>query len=245
MYVGSVDWCATLSSTSGEPDLQPGKMYMGTGMKFAPVSEAGGWITALNSSNGKVAWHYKTTQPVVAGITPTAGGVIFGGDLEGNFLALDATSGKLLAKSNLGGALAGGIITYSADGHQYVATTAGNVSRMTFGSSSGTPRLVIMTTGLKPGYQPQKVTVQQPEEVTSGAGPQGGKHLYAKFCSGCHGPTGEGGVGPQLKNESSRKNLDATAAFIKNPQEPMPKLYPSPMSEQDVNKVAAYVQSLH
>jgi mono/diheme cytochrome c family protein len=61
----------------------------------------------------------------------------------------------------------------------------------------------------------------------------------------CHGSTGvEGGVGPSLRGENKRKNYDATIAWIKNPQPPMPKLYPSPLSEKAVDDVAAYVQKL-
>jgi mono/diheme cytochrome c family protein len=72
-----------------------------------------------------------------------------------------------------------------------------------------------------------------------------GKQIFSANCAQCHGATGtEGGVGPSLKNETSRKNFAQTVAWIKNPTPPMPKLYPSPLSAKDVNDVAAYVQSL-
>jgi mono/diheme cytochrome c family protein len=72
-----------------------------------------------------------------------------------------------------------------------------------------------------------------------------GKKLYAANCAACHGATGtEGGVGPSLKGEKSKKNQAAAVAWIKNPKPPMPKLYPSPLSEKDVNDVAAYVETL-
>lgn len=72
-----------------------------------------------------------------------------------------------------------------------------------------------------------------------------GKTVFTANCASCHGATGtEGGVGPSLKNEKSRKNYQQTVAWIKNPQPPMPKLFPSPLSEQDVDNVAAYVQTL-
>ncbi len=72
-----------------------------------------------------------------------------------------------------------------------------------------------------------------------------GKTIFTNNCASCHGATGrEGGVGPSLTNEKSRKNYDQTVAWIKNPQPPMPKLYPSPLAEKDVDDVAAYVQSL-
>jgi mono/diheme cytochrome c family protein len=69
-----------------------------------------------------------------------------------------------------------------------------------------------------------------------------GKTVFAQNCARCHGA--EGGVGPALKNEKSRKNYAQTAAWIKNPLPPMPKLYPDTISEKDVADVAAYVQSL-
>ncbi|MEA2689375.1 MAG: hypothetical protein QOD51_1982, partial [Candidatus Eremiobacteraeota bacterium] len=72
-----------------------------------------------------------------------------------------------------------------------------------------------------------------------------GKTIFAANCTSCHGATGtEGGVGPSLKNEKSRKNFAQAVAWIKNPQPPMPKLYPSPLNEKDVNDVAAYVETL-
>jgi mono/diheme cytochrome c family protein len=75
--------------------------------------------------------------------------------------------------------------------------------------------------------------------------PTRGKAIFAQNCAQCHGATGtEGGVGPSLRNERARKNLPAAIAWIKDPQPPMPKLYPSPLSDKDVVDVAAYVESL-
>jgi len=47
-----------------------------------------------------------------------------------------------------------------------------------------------------------------------------------------------------LHGEKARKNTAAAIAWIKNPQPPMPKLYPGTLSEKDVTDVAAYVESL-
>jgi mono/diheme cytochrome c family protein len=72
-----------------------------------------------------------------------------------------------------------------------------------------------------------------------------GKQIFTQNCAQCHGASGtEGGVGPSLKAEKSRKDTAAAVAWIKNPQPPMPKLYPSPLDEKDVADVAAYVESL-
>ena len=72
-----------------------------------------------------------------------------------------------------------------------------------------------------------------------------GKKVFAENCTSCHGATGrEGGIGPSLSNERIRKNNSATIAWIKNPQPPMPKLWPGKLNDKDVADVAAYVQSL-
>jgi alcohol dehydrogenase (cytochrome c) len=61
-----------------------------------------------------------------AAVTPTAGGVLFTGDLDGNFLTLDANNGNTLYSFNTGGPIAGGVITYEQGGKQYVAVASGS-----------------------------------------------------------------------------------------------------------------------
>jgi mono/diheme cytochrome c family protein len=71
-----------------------------------------------------------------------------------------------------------------------------------------------------------------------------GRQVYTANCAACHGANAQGGVGPSLRGEKSRKNTAAAIAWIKNPLLPMPKLYPAVLSEKDVEDVAAYVESL-
>jgi mono/diheme cytochrome c family protein len=72
-----------------------------------------------------------------------------------------------------------------------------------------------------------------------------GAVVFRANCAVCHSTTGAGaGVGPALQNEKQRKSYDQTVAWIEQPDPPMPKLYPAPLSEKDVADVAAYVESL-
>jgi mono/diheme cytochrome c family protein len=71
-----------------------------------------------------------------------------------------------------------------------------------------------------------------------------GRQVYSANCAACHGASGQGGFGPSLVGEKTRKDAAAATAWIKNPKAPMPKLYPEPLSEKDVEDVAAYVESL-
>jgi alcohol dehydrogenase (cytochrome c) len=111
--------------------------------KYELDEEKSGWVTAFDPDSGAVRWQYHADAPVVAGVTPTAGGVTFTGDMNGNFLAFESATGKLLLKTKTDGALAGGVITYALGGTQYVSFTSGNnSSRLSFGEN-GKPTLII------------------------------------------------------------------------------------------------------
>ena len=61
-----------------------------------------------------------------SGILTTATDLLFTGGREGYFHALDARTGTVLWKTNLGGQIVNGPISYQVDGKQYVATISGN-----------------------------------------------------------------------------------------------------------------------
>jgi alcohol dehydrogenase (cytochrome c) len=53
-----------------------------------------GWVYAADADSGVWKWHLKSNYSIVGGLTPTAGGVVFFGDLGGNFYVLDAANGQ-------------------------------------------------------------------------------------------------------------------------------------------------------
>lgn len=143
IYVGAIDWCSEF--WSGEVKYVPGEAFSGGGKK--QIGKPDGWVTAMHTDTGQVKWKYQAGAPVVAGITPTAGGIVFSGDLGGSFFALDSDTGKPLYKFATGGAIAGGVISYAQGGKQYVATTSGNVSRSSQTLSPlslGAPTIIIL-----------------------------------------------------------------------------------------------------
>ena len=242
IFVGAVDFCQTI--VGGTPKYIKGQFYFGTSQ--TPIASQGagsGWVNAIDGDTGKTLWKYHADAPVVAGVTPTAGGVVFTGDLNGNLLALDAHTGGVLYKFNTGGAIAGGVVTYETGGRQYLATTSGNISRGTFSATTGSPKIVILTTGLD-NDDPAIVSVPEDAAASGGAPGDHGKAIFAQYCSACHGASGEGSVGPALKGESTKKSVAEAVAFIKDPKAPMPKLFPAPLSEKDVADVAQFVETL-
>jgi len=91
-----------------------------------------GVVRALNPATGEKVWDYTMRDVSDAGILTTASDLLFSGNREGYFFALDAKTGKELWKRYLGGMVAASPITYLVDGKQYVSIAVGH-SLFTFG----------------------------------------------------------------------------------------------------------------
>ena len=71
-----------------------------------------------------------------------------------------------------------------------------------------------------------------------------GQAVFTAHCAVCHGAQGEGAIGPSLVGIGNGRSSDAIASFVSNPTGAMPKLFPAPLSEQDVLDVSKYVAAL-
>jgi alcohol dehydrogenase (cytochrome c) len=91
-----------------------------------------GTVRAFDPQTGKWRWEYKQSDLTDAGILTTATDVLFTGGREGYFFALDARTGALLWRAQLGGPTQNGPMTYAVNGKQYVAVTA-STSLFVFG----------------------------------------------------------------------------------------------------------------
>jgi alcohol dehydrogenase (cytochrome c) len=85
-----------------------------------------GAVQAFDPKTGERKWTFPMTDVTDAGVMTTSTNVLFSGGREGYFYALDARDGKLLWKTQLGGQIANGPVTYLANGRQYVTVAAGN-----------------------------------------------------------------------------------------------------------------------
>jgi alcohol dehydrogenase (cytochrome c) len=145
LFVPAVDWCGVFSKAPKDPPIMQGMHYYGGAVASDPREKSKGWLTAFDASTGKERWKYASPTPLVAGVTATSGGVLFTGDLNNDFLALDAKTGDVLYRFNTGGSIGGGVISYALDRKQYVAATSGTVSA--FFGGSGLPAVVIFAAG--------------------------------------------------------------------------------------------------
>jgi len=128
LLVNSVHWCGKTRLT--QERYVEGSSYFGGEHTWDPPENARGFTRAFDASSGRELWSREFETPILAGLTPTAGGVTFTGTLDGDFLALDTRTGKNLYSFNTGGAVAGAASTYLADGRQYIAIASGNTSRV-------------------------------------------------------------------------------------------------------------------
>jgi alcohol dehydrogenase (cytochrome c) len=85
-----------------------------------------GALRAIDASTGERKWELKYTTPSLAGVMSTASGLVFAGDNEGNFNAVDAKTGKPLWHYPTGVAIWGAAATtFMLDGKQYVLIPSG------------------------------------------------------------------------------------------------------------------------
>ena len=133
ILVGEVDWCDTVwpKTVDELQSVKVGQPWAGMAT-WNPFWLFGhmdrhwaGWVHAVDADTGVWQWRLKSNYPILGGMTPTAGGVVFFGDIGCNFYALDAANGQKLWGQDLGGAIGGGVITYSVNGAQKVAVAAG------------------------------------------------------------------------------------------------------------------------
>jgi alcohol dehydrogenase (cytochrome c) len=107
------------------PEAMPyraGQLYWGGDSEsIAPDDRALGSVVALDPLSGDQKWEFRHFSESWAGILTTEGGLVFSGNDEGYFIALNATTGRVLWRSALGGPITAAPITYSVQGKQYVA----------------------------------------------------------------------------------------------------------------------------
>lgn len=236
LITGAVDVCFIVKL--GTTQYTPGEVSFGGTVE--PVGPSTGWVTALDAETGAVRWKYHAEKPVIAGVTPTAGGVTFTGDLAGNLLVFNSKTGALVHEAQTGGAMAGGVITYEVSGKQYVAFASGNVSRAAFGAL-GIPSVVIMALNATGATGAPARPASSAGTPAGAASLASGRKLYSQICVACHGPDGNLIADRKLGNLGERLDRAATIRYIKDPKPPMPKLYPDLITEQNVVDVTAYL----
>jgi alcohol dehydrogenase (cytochrome c) len=148
LIAGAADWCSIVQLQRDASTVPPvGQAWFGNvggfGQAMDTAAKARGWITAVDAETGAVRWKYAAPRPVLGGITPTAGGLVFAGDLSGAFYAFDAESGRVLWRTSFGQSVGGGVVSYCTGGRQRIAVTAGMRSPL-WADASQSSRIVVL-----------------------------------------------------------------------------------------------------
>ena len=87
-----------------------------------------GRLTARDPVSGDIAWEKRYEIIPHSGLLSTAGGLLFNATYDGWLEAMDAQTGDLIWRFNLGSGTNGGIVSYEAGGDQYIAVATGHGS---------------------------------------------------------------------------------------------------------------------
>lgn len=151
VYTGAVDWCVTVQLAEGAQIRSVAAGQPRTGGdpkavfgKLDSTSLWAGWLTATNAFTGKRVWRFKSPTPLLSGVTPTAGGLDFFGDMNGRLYAVDARNGRTLWSYDTGGAIGGGVISYVTGGKQRIAVCSGMTSPI-WPTADATAKIIVFS----------------------------------------------------------------------------------------------------
>ena len=100
----------------------------GYGSYVNPADPARKILRAFDLQTGKVAWQIDLPGPAItnyAGVLSTAGGLLFFGDSNGGFAAVEARTGQALWNFEANHPFKASPMCYAVDGRQYVAIASG------------------------------------------------------------------------------------------------------------------------
>ena len=124
-FVTARETCVTYFPV--KPEITIGQNSVGGGVRrVADRIFDYGALRAIDPSTGERKWELRYTTPSLAGVMSTASGLVFAGDNEGNFMAVDARTGKPLWHYATGASIWGAAATtFMVDGRQYVLIPSG------------------------------------------------------------------------------------------------------------------------
>ena len=111
---------------SGDDTYREGSWFLAGRFVSKPGEDAKAAIKAMDPLTGSAKWEYELAVPSWAGVLSTAGGLVFSAIGDGDVIALDDATGKLLWKFPTGGRPFANPVSYSVNGKQQVAIAVGH-----------------------------------------------------------------------------------------------------------------------
>ena len=212
-----------------------------------------GKLIAWDPVHNKEVWSKIEKTTWNSGVLTTSD-LVFQGNAEGDFNALDAKTGQVLWTKNLGTGIVAPPITYLVDGVQYVTIAvgwggaSGIANRNTEQINPGTVyTFAIGKNTAMPVFEKQakKEYLTLPVEITEAQVEKGG-NLFGKYCSACHN-LNAGNPGGNIPN-LTYSHPDIMGAFHQIVRDGiflpkgMPK-FKGRLSDEDISNIKGYILS--
>jgi alcohol dehydrogenase (cytochrome c) len=126
IIVPSINQCGQWKSFAEAPYI-PGQFYLG-GKFPSLVGPNYGWLNGIDANTGMMNWRHYFDLPASGGALVMTNGsqsIVFTGQLDGEFDAFDAGTGKLLWHHDTGASIIAPPATYAMDGERYVVVASG------------------------------------------------------------------------------------------------------------------------
>lgn len=108
-----------------EPQYRAGVFYFGADFSWAWPDGDRGYLRAIDPMTGETKWKDGTALPRMAGVLSTGGGLVFTGQMTGEFEAFNAENGEKLWQFQTGSGIVGQPVTWEMDGQQYITVASG------------------------------------------------------------------------------------------------------------------------
>jgi PQQ-dependent dehydrogenase (methanol/ethanol family) len=128
MYQPQQNMCMLLTGNTDKPTAEDGYATSWIIVEDPAVKERPypvGRLDAVSIETGRTVWLHQQRAGMLGSLIATAGGLVFGGDVNRRFKAFDDTTGEVLWETILNGPVSGHPVSYAIDGRQYIAVPAG------------------------------------------------------------------------------------------------------------------------
>jgi quinohemoprotein ethanol dehydrogenase len=187
-------------------------------------------VRAFDPVTGRIAWEQQTSEGYLlldGGTLATAGDLVFAGREDGQFVAYDAKTGRVLKELDTGTPIMAAPMTYEIGGTQFVAVMAGHGGSF-LGTFAGTAamkyvnegRLLVFKIGgtqavPKPNLRVADEPYRQPPPPHNDPNEAvAGFRLFSTYCARCHS-LGVPGVTPDLSRlPMGIENLNVLEAIV-------------------------------
>ncbi|MEM1402925.1 MAG: PQQ-dependent dehydrogenase, methanol/ethanol family [Pseudomonadota bacterium] len=165
----------------------------------ALASTVTGALVAWDPIKGEARWRFKQRLPHAGGLLATAGDLLFQGEVDGRFMAINANTGEELWNFDAQTSVKAAPITYRINGEQYVAVLVGRGGQLYGGRTTGDvtkdiinrSRLLVFSLAGEAELPSPSDRINQMADLRSlSADPEQvaeGSILYQKHCLFCHG----------------------------------------------------------